>query len=297
LEFAPPGTLPVKTYYNSNKNPIMRITFPVIFLLILPLLNGCVPKAAEVPASTATPSLVPTQTVIWFPETPTSTPISTLEVTPTPEMLTGIGEIAIQDDFSDSSLWESLKRPSGQVVVSPGELAISVSGANGYLFSQRNAPSLQDFYLEATLKTNLCRDGDTFGLLLRTNSFQDYYRWAINCDGYERIERVRAGTVGVLQDWIASAQVLPGAPQTFRLGVLARGEEMRFFVNDLYQFSITDDAFKNGGIGVFARSTDDSPVSVGFRDFQVSNLKEGIPIPTPRVLPQITPKTSETPRK
>ena len=85
---------------------------------------------------------------------------------------------------------------------SPGELAISVSGANGYLFSQRNAPSLQDFYVEATLKTNLCRDGDTFGLLLRTNSFQDYYRWAINCDGYERLERVRAGTVGVLQDWL-----------------------------------------------------------------------------------------------
>jgi hypothetical protein len=103
--------------------------------------------------------------------------------------------------------------------------------------------------------------------------------------------------VGVLQDWVASAQVLPGAPQTFRLGVLARGEEMRFFVNDLYQFSITDDAFKSGGIGVFARSTGDSPVSVGYRDLQISNLKEGVPIPTPRVLLQITPKTSETPRK
>ena len=275
----------------------MRITFPVIFLLILLLLNGCVPIAAEVPAFTTTPSPVPTQTVVWFPETPTATPISTLEVTPTPEMLTGVGEIALQDEFSDPSLWESLKRPSGQVVVSPGELAISVSSANGYLFSQRNSPPLQDFYLEATLKTNLCRDGDTFGLLVRTNSFQDYYRWAINCDGYERLERVRAGTVGILQDWVASAQVLPGAPQTFRLGVLARGEEMRFFVNDLYQFSITDDAFKSGGIGVFARSTGDSPVSVGFRDLQISTLKDGIPIPTPRALPQITPKTSETPRK
>jgi len=275
----------------------MRITFPVIFLLILLLLNGCVPIAAEVPAFTTTPSAVPTQTVVWFPETPTATPISTLEVTPTPEMLTGIGEIAFQDEFSDPSLWESLKRPSGQVVVSPGELAISVSGANGYLFSQRNSPPLQDFYLEATLKTNLCRDGDTFGLLVRTNSFQDYYRWAINCDGYERLERVRAGTVGILQDWVASAQVLPGAPQTFRLGVLARGEEMRFFVNDLYQFSITDDAFKSGGIGVFARSTGDSPVSVGFRDLQISTLKDGIPIPTPRALQQITPKTSETPQK
>lgn len=273
----------------------MRITFPVIFLLILLLLNGCVPIAAEVPAFTTTLSPVPTQTVVWFPETPTATPISTLEVTPTPEMLTGVGEIALQDEFSDPSLWESLKRPSGQVVVSPGELAISVSGANGYLFSQRNAPPLQDFYLEATLKTNLCRDGDTFGLLVRTNSFQDYYRWAINCDGYERLERVRAGTVGILQDWVASAQVLPGAPQTFRLGVLARGEEMRFFVNDLYQFSITDDAFISGGIGVFARSTGDSPVSVGFRDLQISTLKDGIPIPTPRALPQNTPKTSETP--
>lgn len=275
----------------------MRIIFPVIFLLILPLLSGCAPITAVVPTLTTTPSPVPTQTVIWFPETPTARPISTFEVTPTPEMLTGVGEIVIRDDFSDPSLWESLKRPSGQVVVSPGELAISVSGANGYLFSQRNSPLLQDFYLEATLKTNLCRDGDTFGLLLRSNSFQDYYRWAINCDGYERLERVRAGTVGILQDWVASAQMFPGAPQTFRLGVLARGEEMRFFVNNLYQFSITDDAFKSGGIGVFARSTGDSPVSVGYRDLQISNLIEGNPIPTPRIQPEVTPKTSETPRK
>jgi len=267
----------------------------IFSILILALLSGCAPSPNTEPTTTSTPSPIPTQTVVWFPPTPTSTPYSTPQVTPTPEMLTGIGEVVIRDDFSDPSLWESLKRPSGQVVIVPGELAISVTGVNGYLFSQRNSPSYQDFYLEATLKTSLCRDGDSFGLLIKTNSFQDYYRWVINCDGFERLERVRDGSVGVLQDWVASAEVFPGAPQTFHLGVLARGKEMRFFVNDLYQFSIIDDAFKSGGIGVFARSTGESQVSVGYRDIQVSNLEDGIPLPTPQIIPSTTPESSSTP--
>jgi hypothetical protein len=266
-------------------------------LLLLPLMAGCAAPPQELPTATASPSPLPSPTVVWFPPTPTHTPFPTAVITPTPQMLTGIGALAVQDDFSDPSLWQSLKRPSGQVVISSPELAISLSGPNGYLFSQRNNPVLSDFYLEATLKTSLCNGGDAFGLLLRTSTFQDYYRWQINCDGYQRVERVRGGSVSVLQDWSPSPQVLPGAPQTFKLGMIASGNELRFFVDDTYQFSVFDDAFQNGGVGFFARSTGETPVSAGIRDLKVYNLSGSLPIPTPRSgLPaQSTP--SVTPAK
>ncbi len=254
----------------------------VLFLLLLPLAAGCATPVEELPTPTASPSPIPSPTVVWFPPTPTHTPFPTRAITPTPEMRTGIGDLAFQDDFSEPSLWQSLKRPSGQVVIVSPELAISLAGANGYLFSQRNNPTLSDFYLEATLKTSLCTGGDSFGLLMRTTTFQDYYRWQINCDGYQRLERVRGGTVGVLQDWFPSPQVLPGAPQTFRLGVLASGDELRFFVDDIYQFSVFDDAFRSGGVGFFARSSGQTPVSAGIRDLKVYNLSGSLPIPTPR---------------
>jgi len=270
---------------------------PLAFFLLLPLLAGCAAPVLELPTATASPSPQPSPTAVWFPPTPTFTPFPTAAITPTPEMLTGIGALAFEDDFSQPSLWQSLKRPSGQVVISSPDLAISLSGAGGYLFSQRNNPVLSDFYLEATLKTGLCSGGDSFGLLFRTSTFQDYYRWQINCDGYQRVERVRGGSVSVLQDWSPSSQVLPGAPQTFRLGLLANGNELRFFVDDIYQFSVFDNAFQSGGVGFFARSTTETPVSAGIRDLKVYNLSGSLPIPTPRGATLILPTATATAEK
>lgn len=275
----------------------MNIRLLVLTIVLVLVTSGCVTPPEEAPTPTATITSLPSPTVVWFPPTPTNAPFPTLEVTPTPEMLTGIGELAFQDDFSEASLWQSLKRPSGQVVISSPELAISLSGANGYLFSQRNNPYLGDFYLETTLKTSLCTGGDSFGLLLRTSTFQDYYRWQINCDGYQRVERVRGGSVSVLQDWSPSPDVLPGAPQTFLLGVLASGNELRFFVDDAYQFSVIDDAFSSGGVGLFARATGDTPVSVSYSDLKVYNLSGRSAIPTPRAVMPTRSLPTPTPGK
>ena len=261
----------------------MKFTLLTTLAVLSVLLAACAsPQGMESTPTTPPTELPPTATVIWFPATATPTPFPTRGVTPTPEMLTGIGPLAFEDDFSNPSAWESLQRPSGQVAIAPGELAISLSGTNGYLFSLRNDPQLADYYLETSLQSNLCAPGDSFGMLLRASTFQDYYRWSINCDGYQRVERIRAGNVTVLQDWTPSAQVLPGAPQVFRLGLLADGGELRFFVEDAYQFSVRDGAFPAGGVGFFARSSGDSPVSVSLRDLQFFSLDASAPIPTPR---------------
>ena len=143
----------------------MKNRLLVLFLLLLPVTARCVPAPEEIPTPTITSTaFLPSPTVVWFPPTPTREPYPTLAVTPTPEMLIGIGDHAFQDDFSiPSPLWQSITRPSGQVVIASPELAIPLTGANGYLFSQRNNPVFGDFYLETTLMTSLCTGGDSFG--------------------------------------------------------------------------------------------------------------------------------------
>jgi hypothetical protein len=91
--------------------------------------------------------------------------------------------------------------------------------------------------------------------------------------------------------------VLPGAPQTFLLGVLASGNELRFFVDDAYQFSVIDDAFSSGGVGLFARATGDTPVSVSYSDLKVYNLSGRSAIPTPRAVMPTRSLPTPTPGK
>jgi hypothetical protein len=69
-----------------------------------------------------------------------------------------------------------------------------------------------------------------------------------------------------------SGSVPPGAPSSSRIGITAQGSEMDFFVNGQYQFSIHDPVLTSGGVGVFARSTNNMAVTVNFSDMIVYEL-------------------------
>ena len=77
------------------------------------------------------------------------------------------------------------------------------------------------------------------------------------------------GTGGSPQPWLASASVPQGAPSTSKLGVWAVGREMRFFINDEFQFAVSDPYHPSGLIGVFARSAGENAVTVSFSDLKV----------------------------
>ena len=64
------------------------------------------------------------------------------------------------------------------------------------------------------------------------------------------------------------------APAEVRLGVWANGSELRFFVNDVYLFSVTDSLLYRGGVGVFVRSSGEGDVSVSFSDLRVWEVND-----------------------
>jgi hypothetical protein len=255
----------------------VKAVFAWVMIIALLVLTACVPPALpaqevflETPTSTPMPP--PTETVVWFPPTPTRTPVPALTVQPTPDLRPERGPELLVDDFSDAGYWQVGQSDIGSVAYGRSELTLAVRQPRAALTSLRDGPELGDFYLEITTTANLCRGADMYGLLLRAVSPDDYYRFLINCNGELRLERIMDGRSLPLVDWTQSGIVPVGSPVVLRVGVIAPGRELSFFINDLHQFDISDPVLSSGSVGVYVRSTGDSALTVSFSDLVVTAL-------------------------
>jgi hypothetical protein len=247
-----------------------------VFLLLAFLLSACLPSTAFLPTPTLptpTASLTPTPTTVWFPPTATFTPYPTATfLPPTPDQRPGIGKIIFQDDFSDPSLWLLPSTANGSAAFGKNELTLAIQEQKAYVFSQRTEPILTDFYAEITAGPNLCQGADEYGLLVRLVSAATFYRFSLSCDGRVRLDRLTGGQASSPQPWLETGVVPIGAPSSSRLGVWASASEMRFFVNDVYLFTIQDPLIPSGLLGVFARSTGGHAFTVNFTDLVVYQI-------------------------
>lgn len=263
------------------------------------LLGGCAvaaPQGTPTPApptASITPSPTQTGTILWFPATRTPTPPQVIEVQPTVEHRPGIGKLILEDDFTKANQWNTGQSAAGSITLGDGTLTLAIPNLTGSLLSLRSATTLTDFYLEITATLGLCRGADSYGLLLRAQSAQDFYRLLINCQGQVRLERLKNGQVVILQDWVYSGQVPPGSPLVLRIGFFAVRGDLRIFINDMYQFSAADTIFSSGTVGVFARSNGENALTVNFSDLQV-HLVDPARVPTNTPTPTITPSPTRT---
>ncbi len=246
----------------------------IVLSLLLVILAACSGQGeVEVlPTDTPSPSATPTATIQWFPPTDTPRPLATPTTQPTPDLRPGIGKLILEDDFEQNSPWQTQRSAAGSVAFGKQELTLAIAQPQGVLFSFRREPALDNFYLEITANPSLCRGADVYGLLLRAASPQDTYRFLIACNGMLRLERIKNSKVVILYDWTPSAQVPPGSPLVLRVGVWMLNNEMRFFINDVYQFGIHDTVWQRGSIGVFARSAGKNALTVNFSNLAIYAL-------------------------
>jgi len=267
-----------------------------LFLLIVGLiLGGCSMPTAQ-PAEpitfdtpTTSPSPSPTETVQWFPPTNTPLPLSTRTVLPTNNWLPGINTLLFEENFKNPESWQILSGNAGNIVFSDESLNLAVSTPKGYLSGIKNGQVLGSFYLEIIVSAGVCRGMDTYGLILRALDGQNYYRYAVTCSGMTRLEWVQNSKVSIIQDWSMSGQVPIGAPAEIKIGVWAYRDEMRFFVNEHFQFAATGLALEEGKFGVFARSEGTTALSINFSDAAVFTLGSIPPTATPNISPTTAP--------
>jgi hypothetical protein len=256
------------------------------FLYIIPLiiiLAACTTLEGspiqDLQPATETP-LLPTPTIIWFPLSATPSPQVVPTRKPTPEMKPGVGGVVLTDNFLSSTDWNTAVSDEASVDVSNGQLTIAVQPGNS-IISLHQKLTFNDFYAEITARPSLCRDSDNYGLLFRAPNNVAYYRYVISCDGTAHVDRFSVKTPHLLLPSFQSGDVPPGAPGEVRLGVWASGSDFHFFLNDHYQFSVSDKNYPAGAMGVFAQSTGDTPVTVVFSDLVVYDVNYDPPL-TPK---------------
>ncbi len=209
--------------------------------------------------------------MVWFPPTPTRTPRPTLPPpTPTAPSALPHGALILQDTFvTQSALWLFTPAPNGRITLGGNEITFTTQGAKTYLYSMRAQPMLQDFALQVEASLNLCQGLDEYGLLLRFTPPNNFYRFSVACQGQTRLDRIYNGSATSPQPWIPTGNAPPGAPGRVRLAVHAQGKTLRFYLNDVLQFTVTDPFPASGQIGLFVRSSGETPLSISFRDLQV----------------------------
>ena len=244
------------------------------------VITACLPLNPT--PTTATPSptdtALPTPTIVWFPASATPTLLTVPTYTATPEMSPGIGEVTLDDDFSDETLWDTAISGQASAAIAANRLVLAVQPGI-YLATQRHDVTVGDFYAEITARLSLCRGDDNYGILIRSagNSF---YRFIISCNGQIRAERISGGVRLPIHESVPSGDARP-APGEVRIGIWAVGSEMRLFLNGRFQFSVSEKTFPSGGFGVFARSAGENPVSVAFSDLKIYDVNYIPPTRTP----------------
>lgn len=257
-----------------------NIFFFCIFGFLLAFICSCSPLRTPPPPlptnTAAAATITPTPTEVWFPptSTPTTFPTPTGVITPTLDIQPEFGENIFVDNFNDPTLWTQTRGPVGSVSVANNELTIAISQTRGYLYSLRMETYLSDYYAEITTSPSICRGEDEYGLLLRVTDSYDFYRYSLTCDGRVRLDKYYRSTPSSPQGLIFSSEVPPGAPSLSRIGVSLSGRDMHFYINDIYQFSVTDQSITIGTIGVFARASGEGALTVNFSDLIVSETTE-----------------------
>lgn len=247
--------------------------------------SGC----SSVPTIAAPPVAIPEFTttaaasteIVWFPATETPALASRVTREPTPEQKPGVGELVIQDDMSSSTHWNAAGSGNAAATVSERGLTISAQPGGPGVVSLHRSAVFGDMYMEVTARTNLCRDRDAYGIVFRAPNEVAHYRFVSVCDGTAAAERVSLGGPRVLQPPTASADVPLGAPGEVRLGVWALGSELRFFLNDRYQFTVSDGNYPAGGVGVFVQARGQTPAVVTFSDLAIFRLSANPGVETP----------------
>jgi hypothetical protein len=279
----------MENYQRLFKIPC-QFVFRVCLLLFILSSSACttVIEDEPKPTITSTGTLTPSSTVIWFPATSTATLPPTIPPAPTENFHPAIGNPIYSDDFSVLDDWSISSVDGARVTLGKNEITLTTQNAGVTVVSLNNTQTLQNGWVDTGVNVSLCKAADNYGLMIRAGGPGDAYRFMVNCLGQVKLERLKFGRPVTLVDWMQSGQVLPGSPLMIRLQVWTVQDELRFFVNEVFQFSTRDAAYPYGKVGFFANQSADTPVTVSFSDFSIYAIEPGF------VLPKATPRPTAT---
>lgn len=202
------------------------------------------------PAPATSPSAI---TIITLPssETPTLTP------TQSEDFKTTLGSPVVKDTLDNGKGFglsgSGYSDDAASLNVSGGFMNLLSYSTAGWRTWRVRPPQIDNFYLEGKFITQNCAHQDQFGLVFRAPNYESGfgYYFGFRCDGSLSLARWDDHGTSVLLSDISSPSSLTGKGQTNLLGVLARGNHLKLYVNDKSLQELDDNSFEEGYFGVF----------------------------------------------
>ena len=212
------------------------------------------------------------------------------------------GEAEFTDDFSAiDSIWQTSYDGETAGYYKAGAYHISINTDNLVVWESGDI-AVTDFLAEADVAHYdgpLVNEG---GLLFRYVDSDNFYSFMVSSDGFYVVKKQEDGEWVTLVDWEESDVAETGPQSTNRLGILAEGAQLAFFINDELVAEVEDDSFAEGGIALAAGTLDEFEVDIAFDNFALWPVDVGqqpdqpiIGIPGRRVPDAPTPQLEDEP--
>ena len=175
-------------------------------------------------------------------------------------VLTG-PDVLLSEEFiaGQTGNWLVEGDDAGRTAVLNEQLFIEIEEPGLLQYAALAEPRFNDFILEvdATLLSGDLEN--SFGVLFRMQSVDQFYRFDVTGNGLYMMERRNAdgSWTRFIDDWTESPAIKQGLAVTNRLKVDARGPLLSFYVNDQLLRQVNDASYVEGQIaldaGVFGR--------------------------------------------
>lgn len=160
---------------------------------------------------------------------------------------------------------------TGVVVTLPGgETSVAALWYDGQTFSNLS--------LAVTVTVLAAQDlaQSYVGVSFRAKSDRDNYRVFLDATGFYRLTRRQENQSTALVDWTEHPAIAKGLGQENRLRIVAEGERISVFCNDVELVSVSDAAFQEGHVALQAQGG--SPEAESATVFSFKNLELSAPL-------------------
>ncbi|MCX7683585.1 MAG: DUF1080 domain-containing protein [Anaerolineae bacterium] len=175
------------------------------------------------------------------------------------------------DDFSNpASGWKAESDAAAEVAYYNGVLRILIKAPNSLAWASAGR-AFSDFRLTVEASQVSGPDNNEYGVLVRMQDPEHFYRFSISGDGYYLVSKHDGENWGILsgQDWTPSEAIHTGQA-TNLLEILCRGTEMTFSVNGIQVAQVRDASYTRGDIALYAGAFFETEVEVHFDNLRVS---------------------------
>ena len=180
------------------------------------------------------------------------------------------GTVLFMDTFSSpESGWKTGNQNGSFVIYQADGLRFFIEQPNLDFWS-RPGYQFQDVRIEVEAIKIDGPDNNSYGVICRMVDEKNFYAFVISSDGYAGIIKVEEGAYQLINN-----HTMEFAPSVMKgkainiISVSCQGNNLRFDINGENQFSIKDDRFVKGDIGLIVGSFDEPGVDIFFDNITV----------------------------